>query len=57
MSTLALPAVGGFHRESSVAFSANLLIALVFPRKGSERRLDRHGSKTATSESKDEMKR
>lgn len=46
MSARPLPAVGGTRRETSIAFAANLLVAVVLGGQDLERRLDDSAAQT-----------
>ena len=55
MATLSLAAVSSLCGKSSVAFSADHLLALVFSGESGEGGFDLDGTETATAESEDEM--
>ena len=55
VTALSLSAVGGLWRESGIAFSANLFLALELSGKGSECRLNLDGTHTSTSESENQV--
>ena len=55
MTTLSLAAVGSLGGETSVALTADHLVALVLAGKSGERRLDLDDTHAAATETEDEM--